>query len=55
VQLVSGDNLSSDHLLGNLFGTRDAGQQIKTKETEEIIAGTGERMYKWLHQLAGVK
>ena len=53
-QVVS-DHLTADQLLGNLFGERDLGQQVRTKETEEVITNTSERMYRWLHNLAGVK
>jgi hypothetical protein len=49
------DHFSADELLGNLFGERDLGQQVRTKETEEVITNTSERMYKWLHNLAGLK
>ena len=53
-QLVS-EHFTADQLFGNLFGERDLGQQIRTKETLEVITNSTERMYKWLHNLAGVK
>jgi hypothetical protein len=37
-----------------LIDFNDEGKQLPLKETQKIIAGSNERLYKWLHTYAGL-
>jgi len=37
-----------------LIDFNDEGKQLPLKETQKIITGSSERLYKWLHTYAGL-
>ena len=55
VECQSGNkNLATDEVLGNLIDFDDLGKQLRTQELETIRAGSSERIYQWVHYLAGL-
>ena len=43
-----------DDLLSNLIDYDDSGKHLSFKETQQIVSGSDERLYKWLHSYAGL-
>lgn len=54
VQVVC-EKATTDQILGDLLSFEDQGSQLMIKESEIITSDTSERMYKWLHSLAGLQ
>ena len=54
VQVVC-EKATTDQILGDLLSFEDQGSQRMIKESEIITSDTAERMYKWLHSLAGLQ
>ena len=49
------DLLSTDALLTDLISLTDQGNQLMLEEIDEIVSMSQERLYKWLHSLAGLE
>ena len=52
---VLGENCTTDQILSDLLNSEDQGSQLMIEETQMITSQTSERMYKWLHSLAGLQ
>ena len=49
------ENVTTDQILSDLLTPEDQGSQLMLEESQMITSQTQERMYKWLHTLAGLQ
>jgi len=48
------ESITTDALLSDLIGNSDEGSQLMIDELSSITSTSEERLYKWLHTLAGL-